>query len=250
MVKTSLTLRRVWGPARGRRRLSSQENRGDRGGTGRTCPRFLDRVRRGVAVASPAWLHSDSGGRCFPTARRVTCTSWTALGGVVTYEPQAGAETVAEGWIVPGAGRRALPRRARPERCRRRRDVGAAGDHRPRLRSTAAARLRVGRRHVLDPRPRGPAAAGPGRSTHRPHQALHPQLRPRGRARRAPGVRRPGGAARRRLGQAGRRLDRPRLRRPRAVLPARTRSPRPSGSRTSTAPRSPPTASARRCCPD
>ena len=73
---------------------------------------------------------------------------------------------------------------------------------------------------ALDPRARRPAPADPRRPAHRPHQALHPQLRPRGRARRAGGARRPGGAARRRLGQAGRRLDLPRGRRPGAVVPA------------------------------
>ena len=41
--------------------------------------------------------------------------------------------------------------------------------------------------------PRRPAAADPRRPAHRPHPALHPQLRPRDRARRAAGVRRPGG---------------------------------------------------------
>ena len=210
-------------------------------------PDSRNRVRRRVAIASPAWLHSDSGGRCCPTARRATCTSWTdGWRGDLRAAGRCGDG--GRGLDRARAGRRALPRRARRERCRRRGDLRAAGDHRPRLRGTAAARLRVGRRHLLDPRPRGPAAAGPGRSAHRPHQALHPQLRPRGRARRAPGVRRPGGAARRRLGQAGRRLDRPRLRRPRAVLPGgRVRRGHPR-SPTSTAPRSPPTASARRCC--
>ena len=83
----------------------------------------------------------------------------------------------------PGPGRRALPRRARRERRRRRGDPGAAGAHRPRRRRAAAARLRLGGGHLLDPRPRRPAAADPRGAAHRAHQALHPQLRPRGRAR-------------------------------------------------------------------
>ena len=97
----------------------------------------------------------------------------------------AGAETAAEGWIVPGPGRRPLPPRARRRRRDRRRGDRGAGDRRPRRRRAADPRLRLGRRHRVDPRPRGPAAADPGRPAHRPHQALHPQLRPRGRARRA-----------------------------------------------------------------
>ena len=209
-------------------------------------PDSRNRVRRRVAVASPAWLHSDSGGRCFPTARRATCTSWTGRGHLrAAGRCRDGGRGLdrARGWstrtatsgstrTVPSTTRRPSSRRStdRDAGALLLRDCGSAADT------------------VLDPRPRGPAAAGPGRSAHRPHQALHPQLRPRGRARRAPGVRRPGGAARRRLGQAGRRLDRPRLRRPRAVLPGRRVRRGHPASPTSTAPRSPPTASARRCC--
>ena len=63
-----------------------------------------------------------------------------------------------------------------------RRGDRAAGDRRPRRRSAAHPRLRLGGRHLLDPRARGPAAADPGRPAHRPDEALHPQLRPRGRA--------------------------------------------------------------------
>ena len=51
------------------------------------------------AITSLAWLHSDSGVRSCPTARCATCTSST---GWVTYERQSGADTVGEGWIVPG----------------------------------------------------------------------------------------------------------------------------------------------------
>ena len=137
----------------------------------------------------------------------------------VTYEPIAAAEHVADGWIVPGLVDAhchvGLDKHGAVDED----DPGGAGGHRPGRRGAAAARLRLGRRHRLDPRPRGPAPADPGRAAHRAHQALHPQLRPRGRARRAGGVRRPGGAARRRLGQAGRRLDLARRGRPGAVVP-------------------------------
>ena len=67
-------------------------------------------------------------------------------------------------------------------------------------------------RHPLDRRPRGPAEDHPRRPSHRPHQPLHPQLRPRDRAGGPGRLRRPGGPPRRRLGQARRRLDRPRRR--------------------------------------
>ena len=102
-----------------------------------------------------------------------------------------------------------------------RRRAGGAGAHRPRRRRAAAPRRRRAARHPLDRRPRRPAADRPGRPAHRADQALHPQLRRRGRAGR-PGRRgRAAGRARRRLGQAGRRLDRPRARRPRALLAGR-----------------------------
>ena len=168
--------------------------------------------------------------------------------GLVTYEAQAGAETVAEGWIVPGLV---------DAHCHVGLDENgavddetsrAAGDHRPRLGCAAAARLRLGGRHLLDPRPRGPAAAGPGRSAHRAHQALHPQLRPRGRAGRA---RRRTSPRRRSAATAGSSWSATGSTATPATSsrPSRpTRSPRPSRPPTSTAPRSPPTASARRCC--
>ena len=139
--------------------------------------------------------------------------------GVVSDEPQSGRRGGGRGLDRAGPRRCPLPRRARRERRRRRGDHRGAGDRRPRRRRPAAARLRVGGRHGLGARARGPPTTDPRRPAHRPDEALHPQLRPRGRARRAPGVRRPGGAARRRLGQAGRRLDRPGDRRPRAVVP-------------------------------
>ena len=99
-----------------------------------------------------------------------------------------------------------------------RHDRGAGG-RRPRRRGAAAARCRrTACDTQLDRRPRRPAADHPGRPAHRPHQALHPQLRRGDRAGRAVGRGRGRRRPRRRLGQAGRRLDRPRRRRPRALL--------------------------------
>ena len=69
-------------------------------------------------------------------------------------------------------------------------------------------------------RPRRPAPPGAGRPAHRAHPALHPQLRLGGRARAARRAGAARGPRRRRLGQAGRRLDRPRHRRPSPCWPA------------------------------
>ena len=100
----------------------------------------------------------------------------------------------------------------------------AAGARRPRRRRPAAARRRFRRRHPLGRRARGPAPAGPGRPAHRPAasgtsattrtRSSRPSL-PTYVARRGP--------PRRRLGQAGRGLDRPRGRRSRALLARWTR---------------------------
>ena len=113
--------------------------------------------------------------------------------GRVTYEPQAAAETVAEGWIVPGLvdahchvgldANGAVDERRPEEQAVTDRDAGALL-----LRDCGSAADTS-----VDPRPRGPAPADPGGPPPRPDQALHPQLRPRGRARGARGVRRPGG---------------------------------------------------------
>ena len=139
--------------------------------------------------------------------------------GRITYEPQAGADTVAEGWIVPGlvdahchlglddfgaTDDAATEQQAIADRdggALLIRDAGSAADT------------------ALDPRPRRPAPADPLRSAHRRDEALHPRLRPRGGAGRPGVVRRPGGPQRRRLGQAGRRLDLARRGRPRPVVP-------------------------------
>ena len=51
------------------------------------------------AITSLAWLHSDSGVRSCPTARRVTCTSWTGWS-PTSHRPEP--RRSAEGWIVPG----------------------------------------------------------------------------------------------------------------------------------------------------
>ena len=162
--------------------------------------------------------------------------------GRVTYEPQSRRPSWSpRAGSCPGWSTRTATSASTSTAASATRTCRAAGARRPRRRRAAAARLRVRRSTPLDPRPRRPAAADPGRPAHRPHPALHPQLRPRDRARRAAGVRRPGGAARRRLGQARRRLDRARRRRPDAVVArgvARTRRSRP---RTRTAPGSPPT---------
>ena len=141
--------------------------------------------------------------------------------GRITLEPVAGAEHAVDGWIVPGLvdahchlgldDDGAVSDEATEQQAIEDRDAGAL------LIRDCGSPADTS----LDPRARRPAAADPRRSPHRPDQALHPQLRPRGRAGRARDVRRPGGAARRRLGQAGRRLDLPRRGRPRAVVPGR-----------------------------
>ena len=143
--------------------------------------------------------------------------------GRVTYDAPGRAADVqtVERLGAARPGRRALPRRAR--RPRRGRPSDDRSGSRPATDRDAGTLLirDAGSpgRHPLDRRARGPAADHPGRPAHRPHPPLHPQLRARDRA---GGPRRPTcaqeAAPRRRLGQAGRRLDRPRDRRPRAVL--------------------------------
>ena len=169
--------------------------------------------------------------------------------GRVTLEPQPGAETAAEGWIVPGLvdahchvgldAHGAVDDATTEQQARDDRDAGALL-----LRDCGSPG-----RHPVGARARRPAAPGPLRPPSRPDPALHPRLRPRGRARRARRPRRPRGAVGRRLGEAGRRLDLPRHRRPRAVVPGRDVRDRDRRRPTSTAPGSPPTASARPCCP-
>ena len=105
--------------------------------------------------------------------------------GRITLEPQAGAETVAEGWIVPGLVDAHCHIGLDDHGAGRRRGGRGAGGRGPRRRGAADPRRRLGRRHPLDPRPRRPAAADPLRAAPGPHQALHPQLRRRDRARRA-----------------------------------------------------------------
>ena len=146
---------------------------------------------------------------------------WVVDGRITFTKPTAAAQTVA-GWVLPGPGRRALPRRSRPAtvpvdeaqprtRLRADRDAGTLL-----IRDAGSP---VG--HALGRRPRRPPATDPGREAHRPEPPLPAGLRPRGRTRGRRRVRPAGGPARRRLGQAGRRLDRPRDGRPVPVLPAR-----------------------------
>ena len=108
----------------------------------------------------------------------------------------------------------------RTARCRAD-DGGEAGADRPGRRHPAHPGRRLAVRHPLDRRPRGPPEDHQGGPAHRPHPPLHPRLRARDRARRPGRVRRPGGPARRRLGQAGRGLARPGHRRPVRLLAAR-----------------------------
>ena len=124
------------------------------------------------------------------------------------------------GWIVPGlvdahchVGLGATRPGRRPRRVHR------AGRDRTRRRCAAAARLRVADRHPQPRRPPRPAAHHPARSAPGPAEALPARLRDRT-GRRVATPRRGGraGAMGRRLGQARRRLDRPRHRRPGAAV--------------------------------
>ena len=142
--------------------------------------------------------------------------------GVIRTEPVAGAETLAtRGWLMPGlvdahchvgldAERRGAGRRGR-----------AAGAGRPGRRCPADPRRRQSGRHQMDRRPRGSTEDHPGRPAHRPTEALHPQLRRRGRARGPARHGRATGRPWRRLGEDRRRLDRPGRRRPGAAVAGR-----------------------------
>ena len=172
------------------------------------------------------------------------------VGGRITYDPpSAGAdvETVT-GWVLPGLvdahchvgldAHGAVDEATSEQQALRDRDAG----------TLLHPRRRLAGRHPLGRRPRGPAPHRPRRAAHRPHPPLHPQLRARDRAGGPVGLRAAGGPPRRRLGQAGRRLDRPGHRRPGALLAAGGASRRRSPRRTPRAPGSPPTASARSRC--
>ena len=149
------------------------------------------------------------------------------VGGRITYAAPTGDHdvTTVPGWVLPGLvdahSHIGLGAHGAVDDATAR----GAGAGRPRRRCPAAARRRVARRHPLGAGPRRPASPGAGRPAHRPHPALHPRLRVGGRARaaRRPGA--PRGARRRRVGQAGRRLDRPRHRRPLTVLAGRRAGP-------------------------
>ena len=134
------------------------------------------------------------------------------VGGRISYDRPAGARDIrtVEGWALPGlvdAHCHVGLGPHGPVDAGRGREAGA---DRPRGRHPADPRRGLPLRHPLDRRPRGPPEDHQGGPPHRPHPPLHPQLRPRDRARGPGRVRRPGGPPRRRLGQAGRRLDRPR----------------------------------------
>ena len=147
------------------------------------------------------------------------------------------------------AGRRALPRRARRARRRRRGHPGRAGHDRPRRRRAAAAGRRLGRRTRAGSTGATdlPVIIRAGRHIARTKRYIRnyaDEIEPD----ELPDAVRRAGGPRRRLGEARRRLDRPRHRRPGAVLAGRrARGPR-SPPRTRRAPGSPPTASARTAC--
>ncbi len=141
------------------------------------------------------------------------------VGGRITYErPAAEVTASVDGWTLPGLvdahchvgldAHGAVDAATAEKQALTDRDAGALL-----LRDAGSPE-----RHPLGGRPRGPAEDHPRRPAHRPHPALHPQLRPRDRARRPDGVRPPGGAGRRRVGEAGGGLDRPGGRRPRRLL--------------------------------
>ena len=92
------------------------------------------------------------------------CTSSTA-GSPTRSQPRRRAR--AEGWIVPGPGRRALPPRARRRRRLDEETTEQQAVDRPGRGRAADPRLRLGGRHRLDPRARRPAAADPGGPAHR-----------------------------------------------------------------------------------
>ncbi len=175
---------------------------------------------------------------------------WVLDGRVTLHRARAGPRRDDRAGVgAAGTRRRPLPRGARRPRRRRRRHQRGPGHRRPRRRDAADPRRRQPRRHPVDRRPRRPAARGPRGPPHRPHEALHPQLRARDRARRASRVHGAGGPCRRRLGEDRRRLDRPRGRRSRARAGRSTRCGRVSPRPTPRVHGSPPTASARSAWP-
>ena len=145
------------------------------------------------------------------------------VGGRITYAAPAGDHdvTTVAGWVLPGLVDAHSHIGLGPQGAVDDATAEAAGAGRPRRRGAAAARRRLARRHPLGAGARRPAPPRAGRPAHRPHPALHPQLRVGGRARAARRAGAARGPCRRRLGQAGRRLDRPRHRRPLAVLARR-----------------------------
>jgi imidazolonepropionase-like amidohydrolase len=128
--------------------------------------------------------------------------------GRVTYDAPREARTVAQGWVVPGLVdahchvgldvEGAVDEATQEQQALDDRDIGALL-----LRDCGSA----ADTRWIDDRDDLPRLIRAGRHL---AQALHPQLRPRDRAARAVGLRRAGGQARGRVGQAGRGLDRPR----------------------------------------
>ena len=158
--------------------------------------------------------------------------------GAVTYEPVAARRARRRGLDRPGPGRRALPRRARRERRRRPRTCRSSRRSPTATPARCCCATPARPPTPLDPRPRRPAAADPGRPAHRAAPSATSATTPTRSSRDdLAGVRRPRRPARRRLGQAGRRLDRPRRRRPHARRwPARRARGGDRARRTSTAP--------------
>ena len=221
-------------------------------------------ARPGAARPHQAELRPVQGRAAGPVTRRRSTSSGVVLpegehrdvwvrDGRFTFEPVPGAETVSRGgWLLPGLV---------DAHCHV--GIGAGGDHvedlaaaaragadRARRRGAGAARLRLAGRHPRPGRRARPAADHPRRPAHRRPAPLHP--RP-GASRWSPAdlVGRGAGAGppRRRLGEAGRRLDRPRRRRPRARSGRPTCSPPRSPRPTRRAPGSPRTPSAPTRCP-
>ncbi len=197
---------------------------------GRVRPRVPSRPRGPGCGASYSAVHERSRGGTDTAdqgagAARPGRRQGRGLGGGRTRHPRAaagrrrGGDPRRLGAARPR--RRALPRRPRPARTGRRGDRREAGPHRPGRRHAAHPGRGIALRHPVDRRAGGPAEDHPGRPAHRPDPQVHPQLRPRDRARRPGRPRRPGGPARGRLGEAGRRLDRPGRRGPHRLLAAR-----------------------------
>ena len=173
--------------------------------------------------------------------------------GRFTFEPVPGAETVGRGgWLLPGPGRRALPRRAsRPAARTSRTSTRRASRRWPTATPGCWRCATAARRSTpasLDDEPDLPRIIRAGRHIAAPRRYIR-DLGGRGRAGRPRRRGRAAGPPRRRLGQARRRLDRPRRRRPRARVARRRRWPPRSPRPTRTAPGSPRTRSAPTRCP-